>query len=82
MDNEKLTDSLVRLTADVAEIKQKLNNDYTQIQTVSHSVASHETRLVKLETSRESSVKTLATVATAILNLATLTIALLALLAK
>lgn len=75
MDNAKITENIIRLREDVAEIKQKLNSDFADLHALTVAIKDHEKRLTHLETERSSSKQWLAIIGTVIFNLLTLSVA-------
>ena len=82
MDQHTVTECIMTIREDVAKIKQKLDTDYTLIRSMAETVASHESRISRMEASRKSVMSTLAVVGTIVLDVVTLFLAILALLKK
>ena len=75
MDNAKITENIIRLREDVAEIKQKLNSDFADLHTLTASIKDHERRLTHLETERNSTKQWWASIGNVIFNILTLAVA-------
>ena len=80
MEPAKITEYIMQLTKDVAEIKQKLDTDYSRIAFVDNSVRDHETRLSRLETERSTNLRNLMGFVQYFLTLATLAVSIFAIL--
>ncbi len=82
MDPGKITENIIRLREDVAEIKQKLNSDFADIHAITASIQDHERRLSHLETETLSTRRSWAVVGTILFNLLTLAVAILSIVHK
>lgn len=82
MDQHTVTECIMTIREDVAKIKQKLDTDYTLIRSMAETVSSHESRISRMEASRKSVMSTLAVVGTIVLDVVTLSLAIIALLKK
>lgn len=82
MDQAKITENIIKLREDVAEIKQKLTSDFADIHTISSTIQDHEKRLSHLETESLSTRRSWAIAGTILFNFLTLAVAVLSIVHK
>lgn len=82
MDEDKLMETIAAIREDLAEGKQKLKTDYDLLSRLTALVSENDRRLTAIEAAQRAAGGTLSKCCLCIMNLATLAIAILALLKK
>ena len=82
MEREDLTQVIMQIREDIAEIKTKVNTDYNRLEAHEATLKAHESRLTVIETSRKVGWMAICVACSALISLATLAVSILSFLSR